>query len=70
MDSQKLTSTLKVCLSQLMVVNNSSEFKKIEASRYFSTTNDVFLGDAINTINEVLDGIEEVEACQGQRSIY
>jgi hypothetical protein len=70
MSKQQLISTLKNCLSELMKVNNSSEFKRIEQSRYFSTTNDVFLGDAINTINEVMDGIEGVEACQKQRSIY
>ncbi|MBD2534159.1 hypothetical protein H6G97_33365 [Nostoc flagelliforme FACHB-838] len=70
MNNQQLTSTLKNCLSELMKVNNSNEFKRIEQSRYFSTTNDVFLGDAINTINEVLEGIRGVEVCQSQRSIY
>jgi hypothetical protein len=61
MTNAEITASLRNCLAELLVVNQSPDFSKIEHSRFYATTNDVFLGDAINTISEVICAIEEAE---------
>jgi hypothetical protein len=61
MSNNEIIETLRVTLAQLSVLNKSNEFQKIEHSRFYSTTNDVFLGDAINTISEVISAVENVQ---------
>jgi hypothetical protein len=48
-------------MAELSRINQSQNFKKIEQSRFYSTPNDVFLGDSINTISEIICAIEDVE---------
>ena len=61
MNNQEIIETLTTILAKLSALNKSDKFKQIEQSRFYSTTNDVFLGDAVNTISEVISAVENVE---------
>ncbi|MBG1268965.1 hypothetical protein F8S12_31520 [Nostoc sp. WHI] len=49
------------CQYTLRVVGSSKDYRKIQSSKYFSTSNDVVLNDAFNILGEVVDAIVQVE---------
>ncbi|MBN3944918.1 MAG: hypothetical protein HWQ40_35370 [Nostoc sp. NMS9] len=50
----------------LRLVGSSKDYRKIQSSEYFSTTNDVVLNDAFNILVEVVDAIDQVEQATQQ----
>lgn len=62
MDIEQITTILTGIEAQLRFIESSSEYQKVIQSGYFTTLNDLTLGDAIQSIYEVLIGIDIVDA--------
>ncbi|MEA5622427.1 hypothetical protein [Nostoc sp. UHCC 0251] len=45
----------------LRLIQATSEYIRLQTSEHFTTSNDLVLNDAIQSISEVLDGIEKVQ---------
>ena len=45
----------------LRLVESSRDYRNIQSSQYFSTTNDVVLNDAVNVLFELVEAINGVE---------
>ncbi|MCC5634077.1 hypothetical protein LC613_42485 [Nostoc sphaeroides CHAB 2801] len=45
----------------LRLIQATPEYRRLQTSKYFTTSNDLVLNDAIQSISEVLDGIEKVQ---------
>ncbi|NDJ26073.1 hypothetical protein GS682_31740 [Nostoc sp. B(2019)] len=58
----EIRTILKGCEKTLRLIRSTTEYRQIEHSQYFSTTNEVVLGDAIGTLNEIDEAIEEYES--------
>ena len=65
MEIKLTTSEIRTILQgrqyTLRLVGSSKDYRKIQSSEYFSTSNDVVLNDAFNILGEVVDAIDEVE---------
>lgn len=58
----EIRQILQGCQQTLRLIRSTTEYRQIERSQYFSTTNEVVLGDAIGTLNEIDEAIEEYES--------
>ena len=45
----------------LRLIQATPEYRRLQTSEHFTTSNDLVLNDAIQSISEVLDGIEKVQ---------
>ncbi|ODH01085.1 hypothetical protein A4S05_30525 [Nostoc sp. KVJ20] len=45
----------------LRLIQATPEYRRLQTSKHFTTSNDLVLNDAIQSISEVLDGIEKVQ---------
>ncbi len=45
----------------LRLIQATPEYRRLQTSKHFTTSNDLVLNDAIQSIYEVLDGIEKVQ---------
>ena len=45
----------------LRLIEATPEYSRLQTSKHFTTSNDLVLNDAIQSISEVLDGIEKVQ---------
>jgi hypothetical protein len=45
----------------LRLIQATPEYSRLQTSKHFTTSNDLVLNDAIQSISEVLDGIEKVQ---------
>jgi len=45
----------------LRLIQATPEYRGLQTSEHFTTSNDLVLNDAIQSISEVLDGIEKVQ---------
>ncbi|AUB43273.1 hypothetical protein COO91_09446 (plasmid) [Nostoc flagelliforme CCNUN1] len=59
--TSEIRTILQGCQYTLRLVGSSRDYRKIQSSQYFSTTNNVVLNDAFNILGEVVDAIEQVE---------
>ncbi|WP_414546252.1 hypothetical protein [Nostoc sp. CCY0012] len=57
----EIREILQGCQQTLRLVQSMEEYRHIEASGYFVTSNDVVLNDAVNALFEVITAIEEYE---------
>jgi hypothetical protein len=65
--TSEIRAILKGCEKTLRLIRSTPEYREIERSQYFSTTNEVVLGDAVNALFEVIEGIDEVEQISQQK---
>ncbi|QLE54018.1 hypothetical protein FD724_40055 (plasmid) [Nostoc sp. C057] len=49
------------CEQTLRLIQATLEYRRLQTSEHFTTSNDLVLNDAIQSISEVLDGIEKVQ---------
>ncbi|MCC5654509.1 hypothetical protein LC609_32965 [Nostoc sp. XA013] len=63
----EIRAILQGCQYTLLLVGSSRDYRKIQSSEYFSTSNDVVLNDAFNVLGEVVEAIEQVEQFNQQR---
>ena len=57
----EIRTILQGCQYTLRLVGSSTDYRRLQSSEYFSTSNDVVLNDAFNILGEVVDAIEQVE---------
>ncbi len=57
----EIRTILQGCQYTLRLVGSSKDYRKIQSSEYFSTSNDVVLNDAFNILGEVVDAIDGVQ---------
>ena len=57
----EIRAILQGCQHTLRLVGSSRDYRNIQSSQYFSTTNDVVLNDAINVLFELVEAIDRVE---------
>ena len=62
----EIRAILQGCQYTLRLVYSSKDYRKIQSSEYFSTSNDVVLNDAFNILGEVVDAIDQVEQVNQQ----
>ncbi len=68
--TSEIRTILQGCQYTLRLVGSSRDYRKIQSSEHFSTSNDVVLNDAFNILGEVVNAIDEVEqfSQQGESS--
>ncbi|MBN3927013.1 hypothetical protein CDG79_33695 [Nostoc sp. 'Peltigera membranacea cyanobiont' 232] len=49
------------CQYTLQMVGSSKDYRRLQSSEHFSTSNDVVLNDAFNVLGEVVEAIDQVE---------
>ncbi|MHC5779134.1 MAG: hypothetical protein ACYTXP_35935 [Nostoc sp.] len=68
--TSEIQTILQGCQYTLRLVGSSRDYRKIQSSEHFSTSNDVVLNDAFNISGDVVNAIEQVEqfSQQGESS--
>ncbi|MBW4689681.1 MAG: hypothetical protein KME40_32455 [Komarekiella atlantica HA4396-MV6] len=67
----EIRAILQGCQQTLRLVQSTTEYRLIQSSPYFSTSNDVVLNDAVDTLFEVIGAIEDmqqIEVSSGTRN--
>ncbi|BDI20639.1 hypothetical protein ANSO36C_64410 (plasmid) [Nostoc cf. commune SO-36] len=59
--TSEIRAILQGCQHTLRLVQSSRDYRNIQSSQYFSTTNDVVLNDAVNVLFELVKAIDGVE---------
>jgi hypothetical protein len=59
--TSEIRAILKGCQQTLRLIRSTTEYRQIESSEYFSTSNDVVLNDAVNALGEVDEAIGQYE---------
>ncbi|HYW21270.1 MAG TPA: hypothetical protein VE956_18615 [Nodularia sp. (in: cyanobacteria)] len=59
--TSEIRTILQGCQYTLRLVGSSKDYRKIQSSDYFSTSNNVVLNDAFNVLEEIVDAIDQVE---------
>lgn len=62
--SSEIMAILEGCRQTLRFVQSSATYQQIEASERFTTSNDLRLGDAIQSLSEVGQAIADIEFYQ------
>jgi hypothetical protein len=59
--TEEIVIILAGCEQTLRLIQATPEYRRLQASKHFTTSNDLVLNDAIQSIDEVLSGIEKVQ---------
>lgn len=65
--TSEIRTILQGCQYTLQMVGSSKDYRRLQSSEYFSTSNNVVLNDAFNILGEVVDAIVQVEQVNQQR---
>ncbi|MBD2527486.1 hypothetical protein [Nostoc sp. FACHB-133] len=57
----EIRTILQGCQYTLRLVGSSRDYRKIQLSEHFSTSNHVVLNDAFNILGDIVDAIDQVE---------
>ena len=64
--TSEIRTILQGCQYTLQIVGSSKDYRKLQSSEYFSTSNDVVLNDAFNVLGEIVDAIDGVQQATQQ----
>ncbi|MBD2535441.1 hypothetical protein H6G97_41020 [Nostoc flagelliforme FACHB-838] len=59
--TSEIRAILQGCQYTLRLVGSSKDYRRLQSSEHFSTSNDVVLNDAFNVLEEIVDAIDDVE---------
>ncbi|MCC5654062.1 hypothetical protein LC609_30645 [Nostoc sp. XA013] len=59
--TSEIQTILQGCQHTLRLVGSSKDYRRLQSSEYFSTSNDVVLNDAFNVLGEIVNAIDDVE---------
>ena len=62
----EIRTILQGCQYTLQMVGSSKDYRRLQSSEHFSTSNDVVLNDAFNVLGEIVDAIDQVEQINQQ----
>ncbi|MBE9002292.1 hypothetical protein IQ274_29820 [Nostoc sp. LEGE 12447] len=57
----EIQTILQGCQYTLQLVGSSKDYRRLQSSEYFSTSNNVVLNDAFNVLEEIVNAIDGVE---------
>ncbi len=57
----EIRTILQGCQYTLRLVESSKDYRRLQSSEYFFTSNDVVLNDVFNVLGEVVNAIDDVE---------
>ena len=57
----EIRTILQGCQYTLQIVGSSKDYRRLQSSEHFSTSNDVVLNDAFNVLGEIVNAIDDVE---------
>ncbi|MBW4457966.1 MAG: hypothetical protein KME55_38030 [Nostoc indistinguendum CM1-VF10] len=66
--TSEIRTILQGCQYTLQMVGSSKDYRRLQSSEYFSTSNDVVLNDAFNVLGEVVNAIDEIEQITEQQT--
>ncbi|WP_341531872.1 hypothetical protein WKK05_38355 (plasmid) [Nostoc sp. UHCC 0302] len=61
LSTSEIRAILQGCQYTLRFIGSSKDYRQLQGSPDFSTSNNVYLKDAVNILGEVLEAILEVE---------
>ncbi|MEH2165338.1 MAG: hypothetical protein V7K41_01390 [Nostoc sp.] len=64
--TSEIRAILQGCQYTLRLVGSSKDYRRLQSSEYFSTSNDVVLNDAFNVWEEIVDAIDCVQQATQQ----
>jgi hypothetical protein len=64
--TSEIRTILQGCQYTLRLVGSSKDYRRLQSSEHFSTSNNVVLNDAFSILGEVVDAIEQVEQATQQ----
>lgn len=64
----EIRTILQGCQYTLQLVGSSKDYRRLQSSEYFSTSNDVVLNDAFNVLGEIVNAIDDVEQMSKQQT--
>jgi hypothetical protein len=64
--TSEIRTILQGCQYTLQIVGSSKDYRKLQSSEYFSTSNDVVLNHAFNVLGEIVNAIDQVEQVNQQ----
>ncbi|QLE45777.1 hypothetical protein FD723_36625 (plasmid) [Nostoc sp. C052] len=59
--TSEIRTILQGCQYTLQIIGSSKDYRRLQSSEYFSTSNDVVLNDAFNVLGEIVNAIDDVE---------
>lgn len=59
--TSEIRTILQGCQYTLRLVGSSKDYRRLQSSEHFSTSNDVVINDAFNVLKEIVDAIDQVE---------
>lgn len=66
LSTAEIRTILQGCQYTLRLVGSSKDYRRLQSSEYFSTSNDVVLNDAFNVLGEIVNAIDQVEQVNQQ----
>ncbi|MEJ6486038.1 hypothetical protein N0Y54_33055 [Nostoc punctiforme UO1] len=64
--TSEIRTILQGCQYTLQLVGSSKDYRRVQSSEHFSTSNNVVLNDAFNVLEEIVDAIDQVEQLNQQ----
>ncbi|MHC5822815.1 MAG: hypothetical protein ACYT04_45020, partial [Nostoc sp.] len=64
--TSEIRTILQGCQYTLRLVESSKDYRRLQSSEYFSTSNNVVLNDAFNVLEEIVDAIDGVQQATQQ----
>lgn len=59
--TSEIRTILQGCQYTLRLMGSSKDYRRLQSSEYFSTSNNVVLNDAFNILGEIVDAIDSVQ---------
>ncbi|MBD2535825.1 hypothetical protein H6G97_43335 [Nostoc flagelliforme FACHB-838] len=66
--TSEIRTILQGCQYTLRLVGSSKDYRRLQSSEHFSTSNDVVLNDAFNVLEEIVDAIDGVQQATQQQT--
>ncbi len=66
--TSEIRTILQGCQYTLQMVGSSKDYRRLQSSEYFSTSNDVVLNDAFDVLGEIVDAIDGVQQATQQQT--
>ncbi|MEH2039207.1 hypothetical protein [Nostoc sp.] len=66
--TSEIRTILQGCQYTLRLVGSNRDYRKIQSSEHFSTSNDVVLNDAFNVLGEIVSAIDCVQQATQQQT--
>ncbi|MCF2152245.1 hypothetical protein IQ276_038840 [Desmonostoc muscorum LEGE 12446] len=57
----EIRTILQGCQYTLRLVGSTKDYRRLQSSEHFSTSNNVVLNDAFNVLEEIVSAIDDIE---------